>query len=475
FGYGLNNEELNGLGKTSLVFHPNALPTGFSAITWQKKLAPGDRLFVQGRFNNSLSNPVKVVLTGLHTHLDSVMLPANSHINFQLKTIPRHLDRAVYNLVVFNKKDTVGIEDLPVEIEEKKRLQILILSASPDFENKFLKNRLSQNGYSIAIRSRISKNIFQKEYVNVQGISLDNISGSLPDKFDVVIADATELRSINRSELLATQSAVQKGIGLIVKADSSSNKSAFYLRDFSVVKGKATTNKNIALHLKNSHDTIPRFVVENTFHIRFRPGIQSIISDDGGAIFAANVLYGNGKIVLTTLQNTYALQLAGNQINYDDIWSALLNAAAKKDLPVQVVTTSPALPRVHQPVSVSIKSTVANPEPLQFGEEKVYLQQDKLLPFKYTGTYWPRETGWLPNVSGEGKINWLYIYKNSGWYALNAFTKATATAQYARDNQPSKSNKKRLEKDVPVSVPKIYFLIIFITSAGFLWFEKKLS
>ncbi len=476
FGYGLKDDELQKLHNTSVIFHPAEVPAGITSIDWQRKLASGDKLIVQGSFNNNSANAVKLILRGLQTNLDSIVIPSNTLRNFELSAIPKHLDRAVYNVIAINKRDTAETEDIPVEVIQPRNIQIVMLAASPDFENKFLKNRLSQNGYAVAIRTRISKNKFQKEYSNTPAISLDHISSGVLDKFDVLIADAAELASISKSELQIIQSAVQnKGLGLIVKADSSISSASFYSRKFSLVRGKENTVKQTSLLLKGANNNVFKLSDEHPFYIRSNPGTQSLISDNKSAVFVNRTIYGNGKIIITTLENTYTLLLSGNYKNYDEIWSLLLSKAAKKLLPKEAVVILPALPKLNEPVFLSIQNTNHKSEPGQVGDEKVYLQQDRLLPFIQTGIYWPRQTGWIPIVDIEGKINWLYIYKNNDWSALNASDKLRTTRIYASKNIPFKSKNNKVKKDVPFSVPDIYFFIIFIISSGFLWLEKKLT
>ncbi len=472
FGYGLKPDELQQLN-IPIVFHRSENPAGIIAINWQRKLASGDKLLVQGRFNNNFSGEVKLVLSGLHTSLDSLVIPPNTVSYFELATVPKLLDRGVYSISAIHKKDTIETEDIPVEVVQRRKMQVCVLAASPDFENKFLTGWLSQNGYGIAIRSRISKDKFQKEYVSTSGISLNNISSSVLDQFDVLIADAAELSSISKSELGNIQSAVQnKGLGLIVRTDSSAGSNAFYTKDFSVIKGKENNDKSIWLSLKSANNVGFKLPVEYPVYIRPDAGTKSLINDDKAAVFAAAAMYGNGKVVLVTVENTYSSLLSGNQESYHAFWSLLLDKAAKKIPANEVVTVSPALPAVNEPFVLSVQNN--NPiQPGQIGEEKVYLQQDKLLPFIHSGTYWPAETGWLPEVNAEGKIQWLYVYKNNDWSAINASKNLRATEIYASKNSPVKNENKVIKKDVPYSVPKVYFFIIFITSAGFLWFEKK--
>jgi hypothetical protein len=476
FGYGLKDDELQKYGKINLAFHPAEVPAGITSISWKRKLTSGDKLLVQGNFNNNSPKEAKLILRGLQTNLDSVVIPPNTARNFQLSTIPKHLHRAVYNLIAVNKLDMVETEDIPVEVIQLRSFQILMLAASPDFENKFLKNRLSQNGYAVAIRNRISKDKFQKEFLNVSSISLDNITAPMLDKFDVLIADTDELSFISKSELQIIQSAVQnKGLGLIVKAESSISSTSFYSKSFSFLRRKENLGKSSSLFLKNANDIVLKLFIEHPVPLRSTAGTQPLIYDDKYSVFVNSTICGNGKIIITTLENTYTLLLSGNYKNYDEVWSLLLNKAAKKFLYKEVVVVSPALPKLNEPAFLSIQNTDHTLEPIQVGDDKIYLQQDRLLPFIQTGIYWPKQTGWIPQVDTEGKINWLYVYKNNDWSTINAVNKLRVTGMHASQNPPRESKNNVVKKEVPLSVPKIYFFLIFIMSSGFLWFEKKLT
>jgi hypothetical protein len=68
------------------------------------------------------------------------------------------------------------MKKIPVFVESQATLKVLILSSSPDFENKFLKNWLFENQYVCAVRSAISKNKFSTEFLNSTKINLDQIT-----------------------------------------------------------------------------------------------------------------------------------------------------------------------------------------------------------------------------------------------------------------------------------------------------------
>ncbi|MDO8992560.1 MAG: hypothetical protein Q7U83_05825, partial [Daejeonella sp.] len=215
-GYGLEAQELEMILDKNLLFHPSPLPSGLQSVHWNNTIKSGEQLVLSGNYLNTDSKPVKLILKGLGTNLDSVSIPASKSDNFQLKTIPKHLDKAIYALISIAEKDTILNEKVPVFVQVQDPLKILILSSSPDFENKFLKNWLFENQYSTAVRSAISKNIFSTEFLNSTRINLDHITPSVLENFDVLISDPDELSALSWAENQAVQNQLNNGMGLIM-------------------------------------------------------------------------------------------------------------------------------------------------------------------------------------------------------------------------------------------------------------------
>ncbi|HEX8462312.1 MAG TPA: hypothetical protein VF623_12815, partial [Segetibacter sp.] len=475
FGYGLGKDQLRQLNSVPIVFHPATIPTGITAISWPRKLVAGNSFSVQGKFTNKSSTDLKLVLRGLGMNLDSAILPKNASNQFELTTIPKHLNRAVYNIFAIAEKDTIEVEEIPFEVIQQKSLQVLLLSSSPDFETKFIKNWLGENGYAVASRSRISKNKFQKEYVNILGFTADHISAAGLDKFDVLIADAKELALINKSELGIIQSQVRnQGLGLIIKTDSSISPASFYAADFITTKEKETNKKEATLSLKNVQGSIIKVPVKDPVYVKGNAGTQSLIKDETSGVFAGSTIFGNGKIVLSTLGNTGFLLLTGQKEKYADIWTLLLNDAAKKINSKAEVTLAPAFAQVNEPAVISIQNN-SYLQPAQLGEDKIYLHQNASLPYIHAGMYWPVETGWLPAVDPAGKTDWFYVFNKNSYSTVQAVKKIALTTKHISQYSVAEAKQNLIKQKVAVEVPKIYFFLFFIFASGFLWFEKKLS
>lgn len=476
FGYGLDENDLTLLKNTPVIFHPAVIKNSIIAIDWIQKLSPGEPLIVRGSFNNATSSPAKIILTGLNVNLDSVIIKANQISYFQLTATPIHLDKAVYSVTVLSGKDTLENEPIPVEVKTPQPLSILLLAASPDFENKFLKNWLAKNEYKFAVRTKISKNKYDKEYVNISSVSPDRITPSLLEKFDVVIADASELSALPAIDLATIGSYVEsKGLGLIVKANSASNSSAFYSKSFPLNETRDSIQHIIKLNLSDTGHTTSPLKIEQPIYIHDVAGTQPLVKDQQMRIVVNSKMYGLGKVILTTITNTYSWQLAGNNNAYNSYWSWLLEKAAKKIPFHEVWNISPVLPQKNEEIHLKLQTVKANIPQVQMGEDIAYMEQNYNLPYEWNATYWPTNTGWQPLIDDEGLTYWWYVYHNKDWKGIKALDRINATKKYAGDHIYKPSKASITSTKTIIEIPKIYFFVIFIICSGFLWFEKKLK
>ncbi|HEX8331648.1 MAG TPA: hypothetical protein VF622_03450 [Segetibacter sp.] len=474
YGNGLEADELTDLDSMPIVFHPAKQVTGITTIHWTDKLKTGDKLYIQGSFNNASSSTLKMVLKGFNTTLDSIKINPNKYQTFELTTIPKHAGRSVYSLVVLDGKDTVSNESIPIQIEQGEPLKILLLSSSPDFENKFLKNSLGQKGFKTVTRTLISKGKFTKDFLNTDPLNVDRITPALLSNFNIVIAHATELSSISKGELGTIGSFVAtKNLGLIVRASNKSS-NAFYSNRFPVASISGSQQQQIRLHLQDTSASFQALSIESPLSIRVQNGTQPLVIDKQNRVFVNSTLYGSGKIIFTTINNTFNWMLAGNQKDYEELWSEILNKSAGKKPLDETWSVSPSLPRVDQPTTISVETNRTDIPIAQVAGTSVYLKNDPLLPYNWSGIFWPTKAGWQPTIQLNGSTFWWYAFDKNDWKTVDAFDKTTRTKQYAFSNQPSATTGKRLDKTHQTEFPKIYFFLLFLICCGYLWFENKI-
>ncbi|RYU86834.1 hypothetical protein EWM62_16920 [Mucilaginibacter terrigena] len=466
YGYGLNDDELAQLDSLPIMFHPANPAAGVSHINWNGRIKAGEALHVQGIYNNTSAQKVKLVLRGLNTGLDSVTLPPNTRTNFDLKTTPKTTGKVVFTL----HADTSLQGSIPLEITPVKPLKVLMLSASPDFESKFLKNWLTENGYAVALRAAISKGKFNSEYINIVQLSLDKLSSQTFEKFDVLIGDLSVLNALSPAETGALkQEVADKGLGLIVRADST-GKASWLQKQFPVDKpsGREPAPAALIINSKNSVSKLNYGLA----HIIYQNGTQPLVKTAQGRVLVNSAISGSGKIVFTALGNTFSWTLSGNKQDYSAFWSVLVTRAARKDGEVQNSIGFLSLPYVNEPAQLNIAS--AKTSSLLINRQTTASAQNPNVPFEYSAAYWPATVGWQ-NVEQNGMQNSWYAYAKNDWAAVQATGRISATKKYADVHKITDIVTKQIQQKVRIDVPKIYFYILLLAACTFLWVETKFS
>jgi hypothetical protein len=468
YGYGLNEDQLKQLNGRLVVLHAPKAPAGISNLSYTGKLNSGEQLRVQGSYNNTSAQKVKLVLKGLHTGLDSVIVPGNAATVFELSSTPKTTGKLLYSIYADNTLQG----DLPLQIDPVKPVKVLMLSASPDFETRFLKNWLSENGYAVALRSAISKDKLNTEFINIAQFSLDRITAATLSKFDVVIGDLSVLNGLSIAESsVLKQQVADNGLGIIVKADSS-GKSSWLQSSFPLDRpssGREPAPSALIINGKASNSS--KLSSGQTF-ITYREGTQSLMKSTQGHMLASSTIVGQGKLIFTTLGNTFSWVLAGDKLDYAELWSALINKAAKKNTDVVGDIVLSAIPLVNEPVSLQLLN---DKQPtLSVNGETMPLEQNMNLPFEWSVIARPGNAGWQSISVDNHIVNW-YVHRKNEWESIQASVKMTVTKKYADKHIIGDNVTKQIQQKVWIAVPKIYFYILLLAACTFLWIENKLS
>lgn len=444
FGYGLTKEEWGRLRPAMVEFHP-AVSRGVVAVDWQRKLDRGDRLVVQGRWAGGTG---KLLLMGMGAVLDSAKVSGPG--GFSLGVVPAQIGRAVYRLVVVGGKDTVAREDVPVEVEAGAPLRILMLAASPDFENSFLMKWFSGAGHQAASRTLVSRGKAQESFVNREPVGLAALTPGLLGGFDIVVADVSALPGRGTTEAIVLRKQVEeKGLGLVVKVDSA------------------------------GLDSMVRVM-------RGRPG-KVLVKDSLGRLVAGSVLEGMGKVIFTSLNTSYSRLLAGDRAGYAGYWATLLRAAARRDDAREEWSWEPALPKVREEVGLRLQTAVQMPRGVAGAPGKenmaVYLAQDAGLPFEWRGKYWPEKEGWNWVNRPMGDTTWWYVWPREAWRDMERLRRVEDTKRYALEKRGSRgaagaereaATGERVDRQ-RVEFPKVWFWGLFLLGVVFLWVERKMG
>ena len=474
YGEGLEKQDLNNLSAYKINYKPIENISGIQNCNWQKTITNTDDLIIQGIYKNESNQLVKLVLCGLGIKLDSVNINPNEVADFSLKAKTNQIGYFTYHLCAIQNKDTLQYESIPFEVIEKQPIKVLILASSPDFEYKFLKNWLYQNNYSLAVRTRISKEKFSSDFLNLAATNLNNLNKNLLQKFDLTIADDAELASLGSKEKYALNFQIDNGLGLLIRM-AEEKPTSIYADEFSVNNISIKQQQGFSFKMINDADKTTPLIIENPVQLNSKAIHQPLVLDDKGKIYVDSKIYGAGKVAFTTIPNSYQWFIKGNQKDYAKYWSAIINNTIKKrDLKDEISSKNKFL-KIYGQTTLLFKGNDKNRLP------KIRVENIAIAPIQsqnfsneWAGTFWPIKSGWN-KVTINGLRKQLYIFERNSWQAATQLEKINNTLNFIKNNQIDSLKSKIILKKQIKEVSKWFFFMLFLLSCGFLWFEAKTS
>jgi hypothetical protein len=436
FGYGLTKEEWMALRPPSLVFHGSgsSVNAGLVSADWSRKLRKGELLRVQGHWKGE--GFVKLLLEGMGQVLDSVVVKGDSL--FSLHTLPAQVGRGVYKFVAIAGKDTLEQENIPVEVEAGKPLKILVLASSPNAENTFLVSWLSKEGHAVASRTLVSKDKYQQVYANMAERPLGQLTPALLGDLNLVIADALTVSGGGLLPMLRRQ-VQEKGLGLVIRVDSGGS-----------------------------------------------VGKRVLLRDSMGRAEVSVSREGMGKIVWTR-HITYSMVLAGEKKGYAAYWSSLLREAAREERVGDSWEWRPEMPREEEPVRFELLTGASGMSQGVIGVDgagsgrldsggrpvTMYLAEDGVLPYSWSGRYWPEAVGWQTVSRLQGDTTSWFAWGAGEWAPLYREKRKEETTIFIRERGASREGEGFGAEEREI-LSKGWFYALLIVSLLFLWIEKKI-
>ncbi|MES3019353.1 MAG: hypothetical protein V4721_16320 [Bacteroidota bacterium] len=468
-GSGLEQHDLNDVKDKKLIFHPNQV-SGFQSVHWNSTVRSGEKLTVQGRFN-SKSKDIKILLRGLSTTLDSIDLSGSQ--TFELSITPKLINTAIYSLIAVSGKDTLANEKIPVIIEAKTPVRVLMLSSSPDFEYKFLKSWLSSEQYTLLIRTAISKDKFSTEFLNTERLNLNRISPSLLKNIDVVIGDMAELSSLGGAENAAIQNELSNGMGLIIRADEEGG-TGFYKRAFNIRQSRAIDQKSLSLTWDGR--TAKKTAAPSGWGMEIvkRSGEQALVRDNQNHTLVSSKLYGAGRIIASTVSDSYTWMLSNNSADYFSYWSHIIGKAARKAEATESWAILNQFPTINSPAQLRLESSAATQPSVTVENIPVYFAQDPSQSYRWNAQYWPPQSGWQA-IKSNNKESFWYAFDGQDWQSARMSQRIANTEKFIGNNKNISKQTNSVIRTYTYTLPAIYFFVLFLMACGYLWIERKLA
>lgn len=473
-GQGLPVAELPQLGAVTLQLHAPPIFRGFETAIWPRRVLLGEPLAVEGIVAVPAGPPAWVSLRADGTGRDSVRVPAGGG-PFQLRYQPKAAGLAQYQLVLRQPGYAVRAEPVPLEVAVAPHPPVLLLSAAPAFEFKFLKNHLAGQPRAVAVRTGVSRGLTQTEFLNQPAQALDRLTPALLARYAVVVADAGTLASLSASENQALRGAVQAGhLGLVVLADAAPLPITTPARtDFTMVLHPAAA----APQPLTWADAPAAVRAPRPATLRPSAALQPLVQGPGAELVAAKRRFGLGVVVVSVVPETFRWALQGQAAAYASFWNRLLAAAAPAAPAAATWRVATAWPKVRVPTALQLAAGAFPSAPPTVrgitGGPAVALplRQDTRLPEWSTAVFWPTAAGWH-QVQGPGKTSFLfYVFGPNDWQGPEAQQRQLAAAMCAQTAPlPTPTATDAVREPWPAG----WFFSLFLLAAGYLWLEEKL-
>ena len=459
---------------------------GIQSVSWQRDLALGEKLQVQGRVVGLPNENCRVQLFDPGGAADSLEISSQTGGQFAFLSAPRATGKFLYRLLLESARgDTLAHETLEVAVRAPRPLRILIAEATPRFETKYFKNWTSQRRHALALRTLISRDRYREEFINLSARNLRQITPALLRDFSAIIVDGRTLATLPPHDRQALRAAIAtEGLGLLIIPDE-----VIFANENFPEKNFFTDFEFAPFAEFQPRLVRPRWPTLDTVQISAIPAapgeiqrawdIKPMITDDMERWLAAARRRGAGKIGLSLIRDSYRWILEGRREVYAAYWSYLLAELARDLNPQEQWNLRQAQPvLIDQPLDLTVHSFQSDPVAIVTDgtgqADSVFLAQDVNEPQRWHGTYWPASTGWHAIAASAGEASWFFVSAPRQWQTWQQAQKITATQQHAQRHAGSRNPDAATSRAHARPVPLAWFFLAFLLGAGSLWLEPKL-
>jgi len=486
-GHGLLEYDWNELKNLEVIPHFTNTTSGIQQVEWPGEIPLGQSLSVNGILTGLISKSKWLYLAGPEGVVDSIALNFSKGKSvFTLQAKPKDTGKHLYKIFTKQKYNPLIEEEIPVIVVKPNPLKILVLQSSPKFETKYLKSWLAEQGYSIVIRSGISKERFRYDIVNHKKLKLQRINSTILNDFDLTLVDGNTLDALSTTEANQLYTAVENGLGLLLMPDDlilesknpqlsrSAFLSKFRFKEFEDLDIRFVKPKLAKYQPDHFSDISSEpFEIENQF------GLIPMVKDRMDRWLSARVYSGEGKVGISLVKSTYHWLLSGKKDHYSDYWSYMLTSLSRRDDRSDTWILPSNLPLLkNQPIQIKLLTKNMNPIGSVTSEDnpkdKIHLKQDLFEKSLWTGTYWPKKAGWHFVSTSSEKGSWFYVNEDNAWLSRRQGQKINETRLRSTFNPRIDETQDVTNSKKTQAISSVWFFLVFLLSTSYLWIERKI-
>jgi len=463
-GEGVQDYDFWQLEKIPVTYVSRDPISGITKLNYNKENIIGDRFKLQGKYDYPINGNVIILEAEGGRAVDSVELNSDVNQIFKLSTQLKVAGKYIYRLT---EKDstgkTINSEPIPIIIRNKTPLKVLMIDAFPTFETKYLKNYLAETGNEVLVRSQITTGRYKYEYFNMERKQVVSFSEETLKEFDLVVIDVNSLNSLSKNETNTLVKIIKEdGLGVFIQPSI-----AFFnaRNNFGSLKFE---NNNQTEFSFNSN--IKLKINKYPFQLQDESDLQTIFSSEELKITGYKKI-GKGRVGTSVMENTYQLVLDGNENEYQNLWSQIIEKISKRTKPTAEFETKQQFVFRDAPFNFKLRSRDSVPTVRNLDGTLISLIQDLDNANIWRGVNYPREKGWqqLQLENDSTAILDFYVHDAEVWKSLISVN----TTKKNKQNFNGLGKKELVQKQEKPINP-LWFFGLFLLCMGYLWLEPKL-
>ena len=445
-GDGLPERDRESLGGRGLTFEAAGKLIGVVALDVPSSILAGDMWILRGRISAVGQAHLRLLDRG---GAIAAATQADDDGQFQLEIRAPIAGETHYRLQLLGADDAL-LEELPVGVDVRAAdaLRTLILAGSADAETKYLRRWIMDSGGTSASRISLSRGIVQRQ-------NDDSLDARALAELDLLIVDERSWTGLGEAGKVLIRAATEQGLGVILRVGGPLP--AQVAKDWAAL-GFRTTSADLSRTSQISLAGVETALTRAPLIVEASDSVPLLKATDGSLLSVWRA-FGRGRVALWLPQDTYRLQLRGEQTAYASVWSesfstlARARGVAAPDLPVGA-----RLNRRSSICGISSEATVENAQ----------AQRQRLLIDPSAGdcaAWWPSQAGWQHVLDGERR--WPVFV----WAAGEA---PNILRQQTRDATQQLVKAAGTKAKALAPMPRWpWFLAWLLVSAAFWWIERR--
>ncbi|WP_185154159.1 hypothetical protein [Fulvivirga sp. M361] len=467
-GAGIPVYDLWQMKDKSVRYVPAELPEGITRIKYASYITAGESVILQGEYRQSEANHVKLILNGPSgKKMDSTSVSISGTTQFLLKGPSFATGELLYTLEVRDTTSLLSSETVPVVAQAPTVMNVFIINDYPTFETRSLKQLLVSEGHKVTVRNKVTQDRYSYEYYNTRARQIDRLTSGLLQAVHVIIIDFDSFKGLTDSEYQELhRQMTEAGLALFIQPDEAMFHSGLERLPFSFSKADS---KETVLKVNDEPLSVPTY----SYRPVMKLGVEAITNFSTFPVFFFHHS-GRGKIGSALLTKTYQIGLQGDTISYNRIWNTVFDRLLA-DVN-EAIELDRQMVYENEPLQVFWFSKDEKPFEVKYRQELLPPIQTALIPEQWSSQLWPDKKGWdeLVFIRDSLRRYSFYVHDAADWKTVRQFERINANIRaFGAFTKLSESIKKKDEVTEQIPIEPIWFYLIFLGCAGYLWIEPK--